>query len=583
MYLTIGDALNFLLPRGSRGKPGCFKKVPLWPLDLFAVVAYLAQQSDSHCKLLEHGPGQVGFEYAKTLEAVMDAGVTWRFESEIHLADYPAFELIHKNWAIIQANKHTRLCNTMPDELVMAILQLIAIADEASQGVGFYSATSHIAGNGSRGWIPEVFDYIMNNDLDVKNTVPEGNWYKRLAANLDSVLNDSEHANSDNEYQNFPPASACILIPDDRICVLPKSHTPRFGCTIRSLTHNLALHPSSQQVRSRWYNYQYYAYDEKETLNILIVPFPYEIGPNDFSARELKDTKYMGFEITQSWLQTSESISDIVEALLDKAIQERCIPDIIVLPELALNSSNYLHLLQTLAANEALDDIIVIAGVAETRQKETAGQIKHYHSNNSTTAFISDNEIQLVVGQKKHHRWKLDTTQVSTYGLSATLNNANEWWELSDISERSVNYHVFRNGACLATLICEDLARTDPCKASINATAPNLVFALLMDGPQIASRWPGRYALGLSDDPGCAVLTVTSLGLIERSNWTFNNARQTIALWGGVDGIRELDLPANKKALVLTIEKKMTALSSIDGRVDAAKSTGWRYKAHTAL
>lgn len=30
-----------------------------------------------------------------------------------------------------------------------------------------------------------------------------------------------------------------------------------------------------------------------------------------------------------------------------------------------------------------------------------------------------------------------------------------------------------------------------------------------MDGPQLGSRWPGRYAGVLADEPGCSVLTFT--------------------------------------------------------------------------
>jgi hypothetical protein len=53
----------------------------------------------------------------------------------------------------------------------------------------------------------------------------------------------------------------------------------------------------------------------------------------------------------------------------------------------------------------------------------------------------------------------------------------------------------------------------------MNAIGPNLVIALLMDGPQLENRWPARYATVLAEDPGSAVLTVTSLGMVRRSNY----------------------------------------------------------------
>jgi hypothetical protein len=69
-------------------------------------------------------------------------------------------------------------------------------------------------------------------------------------------------------------------------------------------------------------------------------------------------------------------------------------------------------------------------------------------------------------------------------------------------------------------LICEDLARQDPAAELVRAVGPNLLVALLMDGPQLANRWPARYAAVLAEDPGTSILTLTSLGMVERSRPT---------------------------------------------------------------
>ena len=71
---------------------------------------------------------------------------------------------------------------------------------------------------------------------------------------------------------------------------------------------------------------------------------------------------------------------------------------------------------------------------------------------------------------------------------------------------------TFRRKSIFSALICEDLARSEPCHSAVRSVGPNLVFVLLMDGPQIASRWSARYATSLADDPGSAVLTLTSRG-----------------------------------------------------------------------
>jgi 5-methylcytosine-specific restriction enzyme A len=54
----------------------------------------------------------------------------------------------------------------------------------------------------------------------------------------------------------------------------------------------------------------------------------------------------------------------------------------------------------------------------------------------------------------------------------------------------------------------------------MRSVGPNLVVALLMDGPQLTARWPARYASVLADDPGSSVLTLTSLGMCLRSRST---------------------------------------------------------------
>ena len=60
-------------------------------------------------------------------------------------------------------------------------------------------------------------------------------------------------------------------------------------------------------------------------------------------------------------------------------------------------------------------------------------------------------------------------------------------------------------------------AEPEPAAELIRAVGPNLLIALLMDGPQLSNRWPARYAAVLAEDPGTSVLTLTSLGMAERS------------------------------------------------------------------
>jgi hypothetical protein len=84
-----------------------------------------------------------------------------------------------------------------------------------------------------------------------------------------------------------------------------------------------------------------------------------------------------------------------------------------------------------------------------------------------------------------------------------------------------------------------------------------LLIALLMDGPQLRGRWPSRYASVLAEDPGTSVLTLTSLGMAERSRpvlqETGNRAEpiRSIALWRDVEsGEHEITLDAGENACV---------------------------------
>lgn len=571
--LTILKVLRHLLPNGTRGKAGDLSAVPLWPLDLFGVAAYLVQLSDCHTRLLEYHDNGIGARFAFARVELIKAGAMWRVESNIdsveNIREFSWLDHIHRNWTTLLRRSDCLIDNcSEDDEIVLALVSLVAIADEASLSVGYFTGDDPQSGDtndAAKLWIPRVFDYATN-DLDRDALKPiHSDWYSKLAPQQPARIEPVE-----------PLPSGCLMVPFDRLCVLPKSHTPAFGCTLRSLTHNLSLHVSATQVRSSWYNYQRYSpYEVGKSLNILIIPIPYQISPDDFQGRDLQDSNYRGFTLRQSWLdQPDHEFASMISQMIKRCERENTLPEIIVFPEAALNEASHRAILEALKGwqiklGERLQNLIVIAGLSDATD--------HHHRNYSLTAYLSRGETILKTGQKKHHRWKLDKDQINTYSLGASLSPDHSWWELADVEARTVDYHVFGAGQNISVLICEDLARTDPVKPSINATAPNLVFALLMDGPQLSSRWPGRYALGLVDDPGSAVLTITSLGLIERSNWRHNNGRQTVALWGGVGGVRELDLPANKEALILTIVKETKERYSLDGRRSGSDAVEWSF------
>ncbi|MEO7496665.1 MAG: hypothetical protein ABIT83_25895 [Massilia sp.] len=104
---------------------------------------------------------------------------------------------------------------------------------------------------------------------------------------------------------------------------------------------------------------------------------------------------------------------------------------------------------------------------------------------------------------------------------------------------------------------------------AIRAVGPNLVLALLMDGPQLGGRWPARYAGVLSDEPGCAVLTLTSAAMMERSNRSNGGGRPVIAFWAQADGSkREIEFAAGSTGILLTMEAGRRHQTTLDNRSD---------------
>jgi hypothetical protein len=213
---------------------------------------------------------------------------------------------------------------------------------------------------------------------------------------------------------------------------------------------------------------------------------------------------------------------------------------------------------------------MLIAGSSEAAHSKSPGN----HVHGAYFRLHKDGDVVLT-SRAKHHRWKLTKDQIRAYSLGASLDPAMDWWEHIELGDREVNFVSLRPDLVVTTMICEDLARIDPCQYVLRATGPSLIIALLMDGPQMASRWPGRYATILADDPGSAVLTFTSLGLLERQNASGHHEKPSrkIALWKDeVTGFREIELPMGADAVCITISPTQTTDRSIDGRTDTRLS-----------
>jgi hypothetical protein len=173
--------------------------------------------------------------------------------------------------------------------------------------------------------------------------------------------------------------------------------------------------------------------------------------------------------------------------------------------------------------------------------------------------------------QHKHHRWMLDQPQISQYGLGSRLYPEKSWWEHISLGDRRLNFIAVLPWLVMSVLICEDLARPDPVGDLVRAVGPNLVIALLMDGPQLKERWGARYATTLADDPGSSVLTVTSSGMCSLSRPPAGvQARRVVALWKDAKSPApvEIEMPAGSQGVVISLSVRRLEEWTADGRGD---------------
>jgi hypothetical protein len=322
------------------------------------------------------------------------------------------------------------------------------------------------------------------------------------------------------------------------------------------------------------------------------VEYAYTIEARCFSGRPVDvaevDESWGFFEIEQRWLladgvgseesrekKRGQVVAFILD-LIDRAREDVERIDAIVLPEGALDWPCYCRLVEALRERQAASPLeFVISGASGFRDDRNNFVLT------TTFSHTEDGWVAVTNGQAKHHRWRLEENQIRAYALGSALDPSRSWWEQIAVDARRVGLTVFRRYSSFAAMICEDLARSEPCHAAIRAAGPNLVFALLMDGPQLPQRWAAQYATVLADDPGSSVLTVTSLGLIERSNMARQGqGSRTVALWKDGDvGTVPLDLPAGRHAILLTLTGASASEITLDGRKND-DAVSWRYGGH---
>lgn len=523
---------------------------PAWPPDLFAVAGSLIRRSGVYLRVFKHRDPTT---YAKAIET---AARRWREQLDAITADAEdvtaeALQLVRapeilEGWArlIREKDRAISAIDEFP-ELAEQLIRLTLIADETSRGIG----------------------------ISADNKTEHGSEPSKFLSIADQAL-------VDNELRSF-----CWDVPPEALCVLGKQHTPVKGATFRSLSHHLALyHPS--EIEARWFNAIPTKVDRHPLprgLNLLLLPWPIEVETHDFQevapgGKRADDSEPPGyFRYHPKETDDPATFEQKLNKALEKARQHAGPIDAIVLPELALNELQY-KIAERIAFEACT---ILICGLRPDSPAEgewdsnvcilqAAGAV---HGAEPEADAKEDLLSDLYLKQAKHHRWYLDRAQIVNYQLAGGLPASRGAWEHIDLPDRLLHF-VTLNPITWAVLICEDLARQEPAAELIRAVGPNLLIALLMDGPQLSNRWPARYAAVLAEDPGTSVLTLTSLGMAERSRPIVQSgqrapASRVIALWrDAIEGEIQIALDPDHDACVLSLEYQKRTEYCADGRGD---------------
>ncbi|WP_263830416.1 hypothetical protein [Ruegeria aquimaris] len=392
-----------------------------------------------------------------------------------------------------------------------------------------------------------------------------------------------------------PPASLTLLADRSVVCVLPKVRVAPVGATLRNLTRNLSLLPGRGEVRCSWYDLPEPANGEdQETLDILLIPEPATLEakcfcPHEDTQQTQKNLHYWkkdwdNFHLDQTWIKGKEKrdlFLENCESLLKSAKDQSRRVNGIVLPEYAVDYALFEDLCTRLKKVEPGLEFIISGSSDNCREADGCAPEPGNHV--LTRVWYGAADLHRTTSRRKHHRWRMDRSQVETYALSSSLNpKIKYWWESCPLGRREVHFHRFRKRSVFSVLICEELARSDPCHEILRSVAPNLIFALLLDGPQIRNRWPAQYASNLADDPGSSVLTMTSYGLIDRANRQGKfGPCHSFAMWKDETGkIVEIDMPKGDgpRAVLLSLWSEHVSDRTIAGKNNLARS--WRYSSH---
>ena len=474
-----------------------------WPPDVFALTNLVLDHSEAYRFVVAPPPGCRWPPLRGWSERSRAAAERWR------AGDLAG--LVSRSWRVVTRLRDVPLADVRSGaawELCEALLTLHAIADEACATVA--SSGRHAP--------PSSFD---------------GRAWGMLQA--------------EGSLSRLSPT---------RVRIVPKTNFSARGITIRSLSRYLALCYESVDVRWRTVGPER---TPDRGLEVVLFPWPLMVRSRDF--RPARETPLENMDLERfgffEFAPEQSLHCDVVGRALDAALGLAGCVDAVIFPEDAVDAGELEELERT------LDERGVGFLVAGVREPATASHFGRNYLHFGIRTEAGWDRLE----QDKHHRWCLDEGQIRQYHLTRTLDPRKLWWEAIDIRERTLHIVDVGGGVTTAPLVCEDLARLDEVADLVRRIGPGLVVAVLLDGPQLPSRWACRYASILADDPGAAILTLTSLGMAALSRPPGTARSRVVAHWNGAaQGTRAIELAPRASAILLSTEIARGTSWTADGR-----------------
>jgi len=340
--------------------------------------------------------------------------------------------------------------------------------------------------------------------------------------------------------------------------VLPRCRVSAGGISIRSLSRHVFV--SGPQVDVDWHRTPSLPTEVRPPAadaNGVLLPWPLRVRASDFRPVRYELPHMDRAETSFFTFRPTEALDlGLVDRVLRAAIDEAGTADFVLLPESAITPADIAPL-EALLADYGV--WCLIAGVGEPASDGHLGR-------NWVHVGVRQEGVWRHAAQHKHHRWRLDGRQIGQYNLGGALMPTMQWWEAISIPRRSLQV-IDMGAVTLVPLLCEDLARLEPVSDLVRSIGASLVVALLLDGPQLGSRWTARYASVLADDPGSAVCTLTSYGMVRRSRPRGHAPSRVVALWKDASGeLTEIELEDGADAVLIATNVTAGGCPTADGR-----------------